>query len=121
MKQKLLSVLLALMVGVSGMYVQAQSYGSGTCGENLTWELTGESEYKMILTITGTGAMTEYTSESDVPWYDNRYAIRSVSLPAGITHISSFAFNRFANVTGTFTVPDGVESIGNKAFYSSKK
>ena len=38
---------------------------SGTCGNSLTWTLIGDT-----LTISGQGAMTNYTEKEMAPWYD---------------------------------------------------
>ena len=63
MKNKLLTLFLALAASVGTLFAQ-----SGTCGDNLTWNLSDGT-----LTITGTGAMTNYTYSSsgkpNTPWY----------------------------------------------------
>ncbi len=92
---------------------------SGTCGENLTWEL----DDKGVLTISGTGDMADYnyrhSSElgfySDSPFYKSN-EIRSVVLTNGITSIGSYIFTSCTNLT-SITIPDTVTSIGNYAFY----
>ena len=38
-----------------------------TCGENLTWSVSGGT-----LTISGTGAMADYTLSNKAPWYEYR-------------------------------------------------
>ena len=48
---------------------------SGTCGTNVNWSLdtsTGE------LTISGTGAMTDYSYGNWAPWYDYKDTIKKV-------------------------------------------
>ena len=60
---------------------------SGICGENLTWEI-GEDG---ILTIKGTGAMTDYEPEGS-PWFLSAGSIRTVQLPEGLTGIGQNAF-----------------------------
>lgn len=59
----------------------------GTCGDALTWSID-----KGTLTISGTGAMSEWASEADVPWHDYRNVIYQVVLPAGLTSIGAYAF-----------------------------
>ena len=44
---------------------------SGTCGNNLIWKLDGEG----VLTISGTGAMTDYDDPWDAPWYNSNHNI----------------------------------------------
>ena len=67
MKQKLLTLFLALAASVGVLFAQ-----SGTCGANLTWDLTDG-----VLTISGTGEMTDYSYNS-APWYSNRSSITNV-------------------------------------------
>ena len=48
------------------MNVQAaESIATGECGENLTWTLDSAG----TLTISGKGAMTNWSSSGAVPWY----------------------------------------------------
>ena len=55
---------------------------SGTCGANLTWELTDST-----LTISGSGAM-----DNSHPWSSYSSQIARVSLPEGLTNICDNAF-----------------------------
>ncbi len=83
----------------------------GVCGSNVTWSLTDG-----LLSISGTGAMTDYASESDVPWYSSRSTITSVSLSNGVTTVGSNAFNGCTNLTSV-SIQNDVNVIGEKAFY----
>ena len=84
---------------------------SGTCGDNLTWELTADS----VLTISGTGTMNNSSSSSRAPWYDYRSSIKSVVIEEGITSIGNYAFNACSGLASV-TIPNSVTSIGNYAF-----
>ena len=85
---------------------------SGTCGGNLTWEISCDS----VLTISGTGAMANISSASDIPWYAYRDAIKSIVIGNGVTSIAGNAFQRCTNLTSV-TIPNSVTSIGQVAFY----
>ncbi|GHT52500.1 hypothetical protein AGMMS49982_12900 [Bacteroidia bacterium] len=85
---------------------------SGTCGTNLTWELTLRT-----LSITGTGTMTNYASLSDVPWSSYRSGIRSVLIDEGVTGIGSYAFSSCSGLT-SITIPNSVTNIELQAFVS---
>ena len=90
-----------------------------SCGGGLTWEYNSTTN---TLTISydgsGTGIMNDYT-ETEVPWYDNRTSIKSISLPEGMTHIGNNAFNSCRNAYLTsIAIPSTVTSIGEWAFYS---
>ncbi len=89
----------------------ADTTASGTCGSNLTWTLDSEG----TLTISGTGAMTDWTSSSSIPWYSYRSSITSVVIGSGVTTIGSSAFSNCTSLTSV-TIPDGVTSIGEWAF-----
>ncbi|MDE6657345.1 MAG: leucine-rich repeat domain-containing protein, partial [Oscillospiraceae bacterium] len=105
-----------------------------TCGENLTWEFDEETG---ILTISGTGAMTDWKYDES-PWNKNKMDIKEVIINDGITTIGNFAFyecyalesvtisdsvktiGKYAfNVCGSLTsviIPDGITTIGDSAF-----
>ena len=82
---------------------------SGTCGENLTWELDLETG---TLTISGTGEMADYFNNN--PWYSNDN-IKSVIIEDGITSIGDDAFYKCKNLTFV-SIPGSVTSIGDGAF-----
>ena len=89
---------------------------SPECGDNLTWtfnESTGE------LKITGTGNMWGFLEDLP-PWYDLRDKIKKVTLPNGLTSISSCAFINCTNLT-EITIPDGVTYFGIYAFRNCAK
>ena len=81
---------------------------SGSCGDTLTWSIDGEGN----LTITGTGAMTDY-EYWDTRWGGN--TVTTVSLPAGLTSIGNSAFYGCTSLASV-TIPDSVMTIGSKAF-----
>ena len=84
---------------------------SGTCGENLTWKLEDG-----VLTISGTGAMTDYSpiQGPQLPWAAAK--IKSVVVESGVTNIGDFAFAGQVGLT-SITIPDSVTSIGDYAFH----
>ncbi|MBR2978023.1 MAG: leucine-rich repeat protein [Oscillospiraceae bacterium] len=115
---------------------ELQATYSGTCGDDLTWNLDTATG---VLAISGTGAMTNWSSSSNVPWYSYRSKIKtvtigngvtsigndafygcssltSVTIPDSVTSIGSYAFSGCSSLTG-ITIPDGVTSIGGFAFY----
>jgi len=109
-KRFLLTGVIALMM--SGAALNAQT--SGTCGANLTWELTGTGD-NLTLTISGTGDMTDYNYAG--PWYYQQSNIKTLVINDGVTKIGNFAFADCRNLTGTLTIPNSVTSIGDYAFY----
>lgn len=79
------------------------------CGENLTWTLENG-----ILTITGTGAMTDFDGIS-VPWAARKGEIHTVNLDPRVTHIGINAFNGCVNLASV-TMPTALTTIGDAAF-----
>ena len=84
---------------------------SGSCGDDLVWALTDDG----VLTISGTGEMTDFPNFPDVPWYDDREKIVTAVIEPGVTNICRFAFFGCKNLTSV-TIPEGVTSIGSYAF-----
>ena len=108
---------------------------TGTCGDNLTWVLDSAG----TLTISGTGAMTDWDSNGQVPWWRipsseitnivinsgvtsiGRHAftgcsVTSINIPDSVTSIGGFAFDGCRSLT-SINIPDSVTSIGDGAFY----
>lgn len=75
---------------------------SGTCGTNLTWELSCDS----VLTISGTGEM-ENSDYSDIPWNSYRNSIKSLIIENGVTSINNYAFQHCKSLT-YITIPNSV-------------
>lgn len=111
MKKKimiLLTVLALLLVMIPTAFA-AEVVDSGTCGENVIWELTDDG----LLTISGTGNMdNEYFTN---PWYSLSQSVKTVIIKKGITHVGDYAFYRCNQLTEV-TLPEGLESIGSNAF-----
>ena len=86
---------------------KSASIASGTCGSNLTWNLTNDGE----LTIEGTGEMTS------TPWRDSYSSkIKSVTIGEGVTNIYNSAFYYCSNLTSVI-LPESMTLIGDYAFY----
>ena len=114
---------------------------TGWCGENLQWELTAAK----VLTVSGTGAMTDYSETGNVaPWGvsygpmvetviveegvttvgDNGFHFtyaKTVSLPSTLTSIGDYAFHNVLGGLNTVVIPENVTSIGTYAFYVAER
>lgn len=84
---------------------------SGTCGGALTWKL----DSKGTLTISGTGAMTDYTKSGVAPWNKDYEEIRFVVIENGVTTIGEYAFEN-CTLLESVAISDSVEKIGKYAF-----
>ena len=96
-------------------YEPVKVIDSGYCGcegdgTNLTWTLTDDG----VLTIEGTGAMTNFPYRS-APWYDYRDVIQTVQICDKVTTIGTWAFYNCSKLLAV-TIPDGVTTIGYYAF-----
>ncbi len=109
---------ITVTVGPAGPTVVA----SGNCGTSgheseVTWTLTSDG----VLTISGTGAMENYTNPTASPWYPYRNNFNSVVIESGVTSIGDFAFfgdgSLFApSLTVTFAEGSTLTTIGTVAF-----
>lgn len=84
---------------------------SGTCGDNLTWNLDMEG----TLSIEGTGAMESDNIHLYGPWYRYRDWIKEIKIADGVTSVYATAFYDCKNVASV-TIPRSVTEIGDKAF-----
>ena len=106
MKTKLFTLFFALVASVGTICAE-----SGTCGDNLTWDLTNG-----VLTISGTGAMTEYGWPIECPWHWQRDEIKSAVINNGVTDIGNFVFSECTGLTSV-SIGNDVTSIGYESFY----
>ena len=112
----LLCVLCLLLPRLSTDTQAAEAY-SGPCGDNAYWSL---DPYKGVLTISGTGAMYNYSTKNVAPWMPYVEYIKTVKMESGVTHIGAYAFSTFSNMT-SIDIPDTVTTIGGYAFYKCSK
>lgn len=88
---------------------------SGKCGKNVSYSISDDG----VLTISGTGAMNNFTYKSDIsdcPWHGVRYALKKIVVEDGVTSIGSYAFSFDLSVTDV-TLPSSLKTIGNDAFW----
>ena len=87
--------------------------GSGILNGGLAWKLTKAG----TLTVSGNGAMPDYSSAGEQPWNTQSSQIRKVVIENGVTNIGSCAFWNCGVLSAE--IPDSVTSIGNSAFRES--
>jgi hypothetical protein len=100
-------------------YKEVTQIAEGTCGENLTWKLTSDG----ILTVSGTGAMTDYKKtyvssygyNLDMPWLSYSSRIGKIVVEDGVTSIGNYAFSHMSYLREV-EIPESVTSIGAYAF-----
>ncbi len=106
--------------GVSDSFDVTVYVASGVCGDNLTWIIEADG----VLTISGEGAMYDYTTTdvdpdaygyeymTDAPWWN--YSFNKVVIEDGVTTVGNNAFN--SKSLDTVVMGNGVEKIGVAAF-----
>lgn len=148
MKKRLLSMILALSMMLTILPVNAITAlaANDSCGANLTYKLTQNTDDPdtYTLTIGGEGAMYDYSSSyTTVPWnaqksritsvviedgvtsigdsaFEDCSALKSVSGMKGVTSLGEWAFHKCTSLE-SFVIPSGVKSIPKCLFYDCSK
>jgi len=106
--KKLLILAFAMLLSMASAFAQDCDH-SGTTG-TLEWCLKNGT-----LTISGNGAMPDYSSPNYAPWYVYRQSILYLSIGSGVTKIGNNAFYNCSNLSA-LTIPNAITSIGGSAF-----
>ena len=112
--KRLVSALLCLCILLTLLPVSAmaaETVSSGSCGDNLTWELDSDG----TLTISGTGEMKDCYHGDEAPWMTERTKIKRVVIKSGITSIGGAAFYDCSNLADV-TIPSSVTKFGESTF-----
>lgn len=88
---------------------------TGTCGPKATWTLSGGT-----LTLSGTGAMTNFANKTAMPWYEYLDQIEKVVIEDGITSIGNYAFMGCSDLAEV-NIGSAVKTIGVNAFSGCSK
>ena len=101
MKKYLLCLFLSIL-----MLVGISAYADGTAS-GLTWSLS-----EGVLTISGNGAIPDYSYTSTAPWREAD--IQSVVIESGVTRVGAWAFDHCS--AESISLPDTLTSIGDYSF-----
>ena len=86
---------------------------NGNCGENLNWNLSNQG----VLTISGTGAMFNYSSFSFPTWQQQSFpSVTDIIINEGVTSIGDSAFERYSGIIASIRLPSTLTYIGTNAF-----
>ena len=120
MTKKLFSLLLCAVmmlgsVAVGSVTAAAETIDSGSCGENVTWSLSGDG----VLTISGKEKMNDVGPEGAI-WHLRGYSdlIKSVVIKEGVTSVGSNAFYNCTNLTD-ISLPDSITAVRTDAFFGT--
>ena len=125
--KKLLAIMLALIMVLAMVPALADDPLSGTCGAvgneaNVTWKLeqnnTDTANPTYTLTISGSGAMKNFTANSqkdERPWKDYISSITKGIVAHGVTNVGDRTFYNCSNMASV-ELADGITSITGGAF-----
>ena len=86
------------------------SMADGSCGANVNWTFENG-----VLTITGNGAMDDYSAPFYTPWFNYKNDIKTVVIENGVTNVGNNALTECAYLTDV-SLGNSVKSIGAVAF-----
>ena len=106
MKSKLL-----MLTAVFMLLLSTAVYAQNSCGDNAVWSLANG-----VLTISGSGEISDYSKEAPAPWKNNAAEIEKIKIENGITKIGSRSFSDLTSLK-IAEMPQSLTSIGERAFY----
>lgn len=121
MKKRILSTLLALCMALAllpGTGWAVETY-SGTCGDNITWRISGDG----TLFLDGKGNTPYfggYYFAEPAPWEKYADSIKTIHVNEGITGINGGAFSGCNSATG-IVLPASLQFIGSGAWPTGDK
>ncbi len=109
-----IAIVLCLVLVFSAVSCGGSSAASanGECGTGLTWEFDSKTG---VLSISGNGKMTDFANTSAVPWVSAKASVKTVTVSEGVENIGDFAFYGFSALESA-TLPSTVAVIGKSAF-----
>ena len=84
-------------------------------GGSITAAFSDNGRHGFILTLEGSGAMLDFASDKDAPWYGKSGRITQIVIPEGVTRIGDNAFPQ-CHYVRTVILPGSVTQTGNNAF-----
>ena len=111
MKHRLFALLSAAVLTACAVRITVSANPYLKCGNAITWDYDGDTK---TLSITGTGAMFDFSEASAVPWEEESGEIEQIEISDGITSIGQYAFYGMKRVT-ELHLPDSVTEIGDYA------
>ena len=130
MKKRFLTVFILAMVMVLGVMsavftacTKEEEYPTWNVsaeGSSVTASFTDNGKYGYILTVEGSGAMRDYSSAKDTPWYGKSGRVTELVIKDGITYIGDNAFTH-CYYADSVMLPASVTKVGENAFPASSK
>mgnify|MGYP005807259303 CR=1 FL=1 len=108
--RRILAIIAALFLVWTLCPAALAEESSKNCGSGLTWSLSAG-----VLSIEGSGTMTNYNEVNLPPWHGSREQITALSIGEGVASIGNLAFYGCSSLTAV-TLPDTVTAVGDWAF-----
>ena len=129
MKKKSLLTVVIVVIMLTGILSVVSACAQE--GEFSTWDIsngsnkitasfTDNGNYGFILTIQGSGALRDYASAKDSPWYGKSGRVTEIRISDGITYIGNNSFP-YCFATKAVVLPASVTAIGEKVVPSTSK
>lgn len=116
--KKIVSVILAVFLAtavLSPSVLAADDVLTYYVGDDIVVTI---NQTEKTLTVSGTGALPDYSTAASAPWYKSQYAV-TVIINDGITAVGNRCFSN-NTYTKSVTLADSVERIGDYAFNGCK-
>lgn len=103
----------------SGQVLDSGTFLSGDLfPAELTWTLSLNDAGERVLTISGNGAIPDYSSATQTPWYNaTHHNLHDIVIEDGVTRVGNYAFSGLY-AAGGLSLGADVASIGTRAFDS---
>lgn len=117
----LLSVLL-LSLALFAACGKEEEFPTWNLSSGITASFSDDGNYGFVLTIDGSGAMEDFASKKDAPWYRKSGRVTKIAVADGITYIGSNSFTDcVAREARTVMLPESVTAAGANAFSAKAK
>lgn len=110
-----LGVVLAVLLLPQAPEEETYAWDIPAQGGSIKAAFSDNGRHGFVLTLEGSGAMLDFTSEKDAPWYGKSGRVTSIVISEGITAIGNNAFAQ-CHYVSTVILPQSVTRIGSNAF-----
>jgi len=111
----LVVVALSAMLLCSACNDDKTSWNISSDGGEMKAYFSDNGKHGFILNIEGSGAMPDYSSEKDTPWYGKSGRVTEIKIADGITSIGKNAFAQCVYIDKVI-LPASVTAVGENAF-----
>lgn len=115
MIKKVFSFLLSAVLIVSSLSAVIYAFAEEPVQLGTTSTFYTYNELTKTLTISGSGAMPNYTNQNKTPWFDYRANIEHIQVKEGVTEIGKYSFYSFVSCTDV-SLPSSLTKLNKYAF-----